>query len=61
MVTSDQNHCARLAYQKARELGYDRIGYVSAIGFENNIQGPFRVARGEAKHAVLVRAGPSRT
>ncbi len=41
-VTSDQSHCARLAYEKARELGYCRIGYVSDAGFEDNTEGHFR-------------------
>jgi len=41
-VTSDQSHCSRLAYEKARELGYRRIGYASHIQFEKNTKGHFR-------------------
>ncbi len=41
-VTSDQGHCSRLAYVKAAELGYRRIGYVSDIRFEHNTRGHFR-------------------
>lgn len=41
-VTSDQGHCSRLAYEKAFELGYRRIGYVSDEGFEKNTSGHFR-------------------
>jgi DNA-binding LacI/PurR family transcriptional regulator len=42
MVTSDQSHCARLAYEKAEELGYRRVGYVSDLKFESNTRGHFR-------------------
>src|SRR5690606_36851621 len=41
-VTSDQAHCSRLAYEKAVELGYRRIGYVSNEKFEKNTRGHFR-------------------
>lgn len=41
-VTSDQAHCARLAYEKAVEHGYRRIGYVSAERLEKNTRGHFR-------------------
>ncbi len=41
-VTSDQGHCARLAYEKAVELGYTRVGYVSDGPFEKNTRGHFR-------------------
>jgi DNA-binding LacI/PurR family transcriptional regulator len=41
-VTSDQAHCSRLAYEKAHELGYRRIGYVSDERFEKNTRGHFR-------------------
>lgn len=41
-ITSDQSHCARLAYEKTRELGYARIGYVSDPTFERNTRGHFR-------------------
>ena len=41
-VTSDQAHCARLAYEKAYEYGYRRIGYVSGDKFERNTGGHFR-------------------
>ncbi|MEY4487732.1 MAG: hypothetical protein RIQ79_240 [Verrucomicrobiota bacterium] len=41
-VTSDQGHCSRLAYEKAKELGYRRIGYVSSLPFERNTRGHFR-------------------
>lgn len=41
-VTSDQSHCSRLAYVKAEELGYRRIGYVSDVKFEKNTSGHFR-------------------
>lgn len=41
-VTSDQSLCARLAYQKAREKGFVRVGYVSLRQFERNTLGHFR-------------------
>jgi len=41
-VTSDQSHCSRLAYEKALEYGYKRIGYVSDDRFEKNTRGHFR-------------------
>lgn len=41
-VTSDQAHCARIAFEKAVELGYQRVGYVSDEAFERNTKGHFR-------------------
>lgn len=41
-VSSDQGNCARLAYEKARELGYQRIGYVSDARYEMGTRGHFR-------------------
>ncbi len=41
-VTSDQSHCCRLAYERAVELGYLRIGYVTDSAFEKNTRGHFR-------------------
>lgn len=41
-VTSDQGHCARLAYENALALGYRRVGYVSDLNFEKNTRGHFR-------------------
>lgn len=41
MVTSDQSHCSRLAYEKAVSLGYRRIGYVTDVSFERNTHGHF--------------------
>lgn len=41
-VTSDQSHCCRLAYERALESGYLRIGYVSDDVFERNTRGHFR-------------------
>lgn len=40
-VTSDQSHCSRLCYLKAREYGYSRIGYLSRANFEQNTGGHF--------------------
>ena len=42
IITSDQSHCARLAYQKAHEKGYRRIGYISDRLLERNTLGHFR-------------------
>ena len=41
-VTSDQSHCARLAFEKAFALGYRRIGYISESNFDRNTSGHFR-------------------
>ncbi|HEY8933200.1 MAG TPA: LacI family DNA-binding transcriptional regulator [Rariglobus sp.] len=41
-ITSDQSHCARLAYEKSVEQGYRRIGYVTEPTFEKNTKGHFR-------------------
>lgn len=41
-VTSDQSHCSRLACEKAKELGYRRVGYVSDAAFERATRGHFR-------------------
>lgn len=38
-VTSDQAHCARLAYEKALELGRKRVGYASDVKFEKTPAG----------------------
>lgn len=59
-VTSDQSHCARLAYEKAAERGYRRIGYVSDGGFEKNTEGHFREGylTAQAKAAPKARLEP---
>jgi LacI family transcriptional regulator len=59
-VTSDQSHCARLAYEKAAERGYGRIGYVSDAGFEKNTEGHFREGylTAQAKAAPKARLEP---
>lgn len=54
-VTSDQAHCARLAYEKAVELGYTRIGYVSDDKFEHNTRGHFREGYLNAKEELVPR------
>lgn len=41
-VTSDQGHCARIAYENAFGRGYVRVGYVSDENFEKNTRGHFR-------------------
>ncbi len=58
-VTSDQGHCARLAYEKALARGYRRIGYVSDLGFEKNTGGHFREGFLSAQAKAGPRAGPA--
>jgi DNA-binding LacI/PurR family transcriptional regulator len=41
-ITSDQSFCGRLAYQKAHEKGYRRIGYISSEMVHRNTSGHFR-------------------
>ncbi|MBW8780460.1 MAG: LacI family DNA-binding transcriptional regulator [Verrucomicrobia bacterium] len=41
-ITSDQSFCGRLAYQKAHEKGYRRIGYISSEVVHRNTSGHFR-------------------
>lgn len=41
-VTSDQSHCGRLAYERARQYGYHRVGYMSDADFERSTCGHFR-------------------
>ena len=55
-VTSDQSHCSRLAYEKAREYGYKRIGYVSDAKFERNTRGHFREGYLNAQEEMTPRA-----
>ncbi len=55
-VTSDQGHCSRLAYEKARELGYRRIGYVSDASFERNTRGHFREGYLNAQEELSTRS-----
>ena len=54
-VTSDQAHCARLAYEKAKELGYTRIGYVTDLRFEKNTRGHFREGYLNAQEELSTR------
>lgn len=54
-VTSDQGHCSRLAYEKALELGYRRIGYVSSLPFEKNTRGHFREGYLNAQEEMAAR------
>lgn len=42
IVTSDQVKCAALAFARAHEHGYRKIGYVSSVPFERNTKGNFR-------------------
>lgn len=55
-VTSDQSHCARLVFEKAKERGYRRIGYVSDAGFEQNTEGHFREGYLSAQTRATPRA-----
>lgn len=57
MITSDQSHCARLAYEKSRELGYRRIGYVTESAFEKNTRGHFREGYLNAQEELCPRRG----
>lgn len=42
IVTSDQTKCGALAFSQIHQMGYERIGYVSARRFERNTKGNFR-------------------
>lgn len=53
IVTSDQANCAGMAFGKARELGYRRIGYVSSRHFDLNTGGNFRAGYLGAQDAAL--------
>jgi DNA-binding LacI/PurR family transcriptional regulator len=55
MVTSDQSHCARLAFEKALEHGYKRVGYVSDVRFERNTHGHFREGYLNAQEELVPR------
>lgn len=54
-VTSDQSHCCRLAYERAHELGYLRIGYISDAPFEKNTRGHFREGYLNAQEEIAPR------
>lgn len=56
-VTSDQSHCARLAYEKAHAYGYRRIGYVSVDASEKATRGHFREGylNAQEEHAPKAR------
>lgn len=56
MVTSDQSHCARLAFEKALEYGYQRVGYVSDVAFERNTRGHFREGYLNAQEEMVPRS-----
>jgi DNA-binding LacI/PurR family transcriptional regulator len=56
-ITSDQSHCSRLAYEKLKELGHTRIGYVSDELFENNTKGHFREGYLNAQEELSPRRG----
>ncbi len=56
-ITSDQSHCARLAYERTKELGYTRIGYVSDAVFEKNTRGHFREGYLNAQEERATRRG----
>ena len=56
-ITSDQSHCARLAYEKSWELGYKRIGYVTEPVFEKNTRGHFREGYLNAQEELCPRRG----
>lgn len=55
-VTSDQAHCARLAYESALARGYLRIGYVSDLAFEKNTRGHFREGYLNAQEEMTPRS-----
>jgi DNA-binding LacI/PurR family transcriptional regulator len=55
MVTSDQSHCARLAFEKALEYGYQRVGYVSGAEFERATSGNFRAGFLNAQEELVPR------
>lgn len=42
IVTSDQASCASMAFERAWERGYRRIGYITSANFEKNTGGNFR-------------------
>ncbi|WP_438479691.1 LacI family DNA-binding transcriptional regulator [Oleiharenicola lentus] len=42
VVTSDQINCSSLAFERLRERGYARIGYVTSRAFDRNTGGNFR-------------------
>jgi DNA-binding LacI/PurR family transcriptional regulator len=56
-ITSDQSHCSRLAYEKLKELGHTRIGYVSDELFETNTKGHFREGYLNAQEELSPRRG----
>jgi LacI family transcriptional regulator len=53
IVTSDQSHCGSLAFGRANEYGYRRIGYVTARRFERNTNGNFRAGFLAAQDAAV--------
>ncbi len=55
-VTSDQAHCARIAYENVLARGYRRIGYVSERVLERNTRGHFREGYLNAREELAVRS-----
>ncbi len=53
VVTSDQMHCATLAFLKVREHGYGRIGFVSSRMFDRKTGGNFRAGFLAVQDALL--------
>lgn len=53
VVTSDQLNCAKMAFERIRERGYDRIGFVSSRRFDRNTGGNFRAGYLSAQDAFL--------
>ncbi len=53
VVTSDQLNCAKMAFERIRERGYDRIGFVSSRRFDRDTGGNFRAGFLSAQDASL--------
>jgi DNA-binding LacI/PurR family transcriptional regulator len=56
VVVSDQTEGAALAFRRAWELGYRRIGFVTSERFEHNTRGNFRAGFLRQQSELLARA-----